>query len=142
MILLKNIKNNCILFTIGGIGYAIIEILWRGRTHWSMALTGGTCFVSLYRFYQKHTKMKMLSKCISGSAIKTALEFCCGCIVNLKYKLNVWDYSKCRFNIKGQVCLLYSFLWALLCIPISGLCKVINNKSKHRISNRKSAPYE
>lgn len=128
MIFLKNIRNNCILFTIGGIGYALIEILWRGRTHWSMAITGGTCFVSLYRFYKKHANMKMIQKCISGSAIITALEFCCGCIVNLKYKLNVWDYSDCRFNIKGQICPFYSALWALLCVPISGLCKFIRNR--------------
>lgn len=129
MIFLKNIKKNSVLFIIGGIGYAFIEILWRGRTHWSMAITGGTCFVSLYRFYKKHSNMKLISKCISGSIIITTLEFFCGCIVNLKYKLNVWDYSMCHFNLKGQICLLYSFLWALLCIPISLLCKAICNKS-------------
>ncbi len=127
---MKNLKENIILFSIGGIGYPLIEILWRRKTHWSMALIGGTCFATLFRFYKKHSDLKMITKCISGSAIITTLEFCCGCIVNLKYKLNVWDYTHNRFNIKGQVCLLYSFLWALLCVPVSRLCKFINDKSK------------
>lgn len=119
---MKRIKGDCLLFSIGGAGYALLEILWRHKTHWTMALTGGVCFVSLFRFYSIHPKMKMLLKCISGSAIITSLEYVCGCIVNVKFKLNVWDYSKCRFNIKGQICPFYSSLWAALCIPISFLC--------------------
>lgn len=127
---MKKIKGNCILFAIGGAGYALLEILWRRRTHWSMALTGGACFVSLFRFYDRHKKMKMPARCVCGSAIITTLEFLCGCIVNLKYKLNVWDYSKCRYNIKGQICPFYSMLWALLCIPVSALCKKISSNRK------------
>ncbi len=127
---MKRIKGDCVLFSIGGIGYALIEILWRRKTHWTMAVTGGTAFVSLFRFYKKFSNMKMLPKCISGSMIITAMEFCCGCIVNLKCKLNVWDYSKCRFNIKGQICPFYSILWALLCIPVSKLCSSICQKTK------------
>ena len=129
---MKIFRDDLVLFSIGGVGYALIEILWRRKTHWTMAVTGGTCFVSLFKFYKKHGKMKMLSKCVCGSAIITTLEFLCGCIVNLKYKLNVWDYSKCRFNIKGQVCAFYSILWALLCIPVSCLCGKINSKIEKR----------
>ncbi len=97
------LRNDCILFSIGGAGYALLEILWRRKTHWSMAVTGGTAFVSLFRFYKRFSKMNMLQKCISGSAIITALEYCCGCVVNLKFRLNVWDYSNCRLNLKGQI---------------------------------------
>ena len=102
------LRNDCILFSIGGAGYALLEILWRRKTHWSMAVTGGTAFVSLFRFYKRFSKMNMLQKCISGSAIITALEYCCGCVVNLKFRLNVWDYSNCRLNLKGQICPFYS----------------------------------
>ena len=73
---MKGIKDDCILFSIGGIGYALLEIIWRGKTHWSMAVTGGACFVSLFKFYEKHKKMKMPAKCIIGCAIITSLEFC------------------------------------------------------------------
>lgn len=134
---MKKLKGDCLLFSMGGIGYALLEILWRQRTHWTMAVTGGACFLSLFKFYKRHSKMKMLSKCLSGSAIITAIEFCSGCIINLKFKLNVWDYSNYHFNIKGQICPLYSTLWALLCIPISFLCSYICKKENERIKKLK-----
>ena len=31
------------VFTAGGLGYGGLELLWRGRTHWSMLLCGGVC---------------------------------------------------------------------------------------------------
>lgn len=127
---MKRLKGDCILFSIGGIGYALLEILWRRKTHWTMAVTGGTVFVSLYRFYKRFANMKLPLKCISGSLIITIMEFFCGCIVNIKFKLNVWDYSNCRFNIKGQICPFYSMLWAFLCIPISKLCGILCKKRR------------
>ena len=36
-----------ILFSIGGICYLIIELLWRGYTHRTMFLLGGMCFTAL-----------------------------------------------------------------------------------------------
>ena len=35
------------VFSLGGLGYGGIEILWRGATHWSMLLTGGVCLLLL-----------------------------------------------------------------------------------------------
>ena len=122
---MKKFKSDCLLFTIGGLGYALLEILWRGKTHWSMALTGGTCFVSIFRLYKHFPKMKLRIKCLCGGAIITALEYICGLIVNIKFKLNVWDYSNCRLNLMGQICPFYSMLWSLLCIPLSVICKLL-----------------
>lgn len=123
---MKRFKSDCFLFAFGGIAYALIEIIYRRKTHWTMMITGGTCYVSLFRFYKRFSKMKQFGKCITGSLIITAYEFICGCIVNLKYKMNVWNYSKCRFNVKGQICPFYSVLWAFLCIPISYTCKLLD----------------
>ena len=81
-----------------------------------------------FDLYKRFSKMNMLQKCISGSAIITALEYCCGCVVNLKFRLNVWDYSNCRLNLKGQICPFYSTLWAFLCIPVSALCTSLCKK--------------
>ena len=42
-------SQKCIvMFLFGGFGYGLIEILWRGRTHWSMVLCGGLCFLVMY----------------------------------------------------------------------------------------------
>lgn len=122
------LKKSAKLFVIGGTGYGLLEILWRGKTHWSMVLLGGTCFVWLTSLFKKCSKMKMPKKCLLGSAVITFCEFVCGCIVNLKFKMNVWDYSNCKFNIKGQICPFYSMLWALLCIPISTVCTLVSKK--------------
>lgn len=128
VIFMNSIKNDLKLFTFGGFAYGAIELLWRRKTHWSMILTGGACFLSLFKFFTKHDKMSMLKKCCLGSCVITSIEFVCGCIVNLKMKLNVWDYSKAKLNILGQICPFYSMLWGFLCIPISGICKIINNR--------------
>ena len=129
-ILKRKINCDLILFSIGGAGYGIIEILWRKYTHWSMILTGGTCFLLLYKIFKKIVDHALWKKCIIGSGVITSVEFFVGCIVNIKLKLKVWDYSNIPVNFCGQVCLLYSFLWGLLTIPIVGLCTVIRKKYK------------
>ncbi len=50
------LRNDCILFSIGGAGYALLEILWRRKTHWSMAVTGGTalCRFQIYKRFSKN----------------------------------------------------------------------------------------
>ena len=35
------------LLATGGLLYIILEMAWRGRSHWTMFLLGGTCFVAL-----------------------------------------------------------------------------------------------
>lgn len=121
----KKLTCGMLLFTFGGLCYGLIEILWRRYTHWSMVLTGGSCFLILYNLFSRCKKMSLFKKCICGSLIITSIEFVVGCIVNLWLKMSVWDYSYFKINLLGQVCLLYSTLWALLCIPVSFLCKGI-----------------
>lgn len=123
-----NVKRNCGLALFGGAAYGLIEILWRGKTHWSMVLTGGFCFTLLNSLYSRYRDMRLMKKCVLGGAVITACEFICGLIVNIKLGLNVWDYSDMKFNIKGQICPLYSVLWVLLCLPICLICRLINRK--------------
>ena len=63
--------------------------------------------------------MRLFRKCLLGGAVITACEFVCGMVVNVRLGLRVWDYSERKFNVKGQICPLFSLLWVLLCIPIS-----------------------
>lgn len=124
------IKNDSRLFALGGTAYALIEIICRRRTHWSMFMAGGICFLSLFKIFKRFDKMRLPIKCVVGSTVITSVEFVAGCIVNLKLKLNVWDYKNCRHNVMGQICPFYSVLWALLTVPISGVCKKINKSNK------------
>lgn len=111
------------LFFVGGLAYGAVELLWRHRTHWTMIVTGGVCLLVLFRVFKKISRVKAIYKCVVGSVLITAVEFVVGCIVNLRFKMNVWDYSAVPFNILGQICPLYSILWFFLTIPILFVCK-------------------
>ncbi|MGN0537710.1 MAG: hypothetical protein ACI4M3_07020, partial [Acutalibacteraceae bacterium] len=120
--MMKKICGQSLILILGGIGYGIIEILWRQYTHWTMVITGGVCFSMLYNIFLKLSKIQLWKKCILGSGIITGIEFAVGCVVNLIFKMGVWDYSARPFNILGQICPLYSFLWACLSCPIALIC--------------------
>ncbi len=110
------------VFLIGASGYSLLEVLWRGYTHWTMSLTGGFCFLIIYLLNGILSSESMLFRSFVGACTITAVEFIVGITVNLILKWNVWDYSKVPFNLVGQVCLPYSVLWFLLCIPIIIIC--------------------
>ncbi len=123
---MKKARELFYIFTIGAVGYSLLEILWRKYTHWTMAITGGICFLLIYRINIKLKLKHMVSKCVLGALAITMVEFLVGWVVNVKLKWNVWDYSSRSFNLLGQVCALYSFLWFLLCIPLNFLCNAIH----------------
>lgn len=106
------------LFLIGSVGYGLLEVIWRGFTHWTMVLTGGACFSAIYYLDGKYAKRPMLQKGIMGSTIITAAEFVVGCIVNRGLHWNVWDYSRLPLNLCGQICLRYSVYWFALSLPL------------------------
>ena len=114
------------VFVIGAVGYALLELLWRGRTHWTMMITGGICFMIIYAL-SRLERVPLAYKCAIGALSITAVEFVVGCIVNRMLGWGVWDYSDLEYNIMGQVCLLFSILWYLICIPALYLCKVLDN---------------
>lgn len=122
-------KKNIVIFLIGAICYPIIEILWRGYTHFSMAIVGGICLVLINIFCQGFFRnYHLLFKCVLGAFVITSLEFCTGLIVNVALELNVWDYSYMPLNIMGQVSLPFSMLWFLLCIPAIFICERVEEK--------------
>lgn len=124
------IKWDTVVFLLGGVSYSMIEILWRGYTHYTMVLLGGVCFLSLYKLFNLMKDYSLLEKCVAGAILITTLEFTVGCFVNLVFHMNVWNYSSMPFNLLGQVCLVYSTLWGFLCIPINFLTKKIHSVAK------------
>ena len=112
----RTVKKLPLLFLIGAIIYPIIEILYRGYTHFSMAILGGVCFCSLFLIDKGLGPGKLLLKAFLSAIVITQLEFLCGVLVNLVLNLSVWDYSDRAFNILGQVCPLFSFYWFILCL--------------------------
>lgn len=114
MIFLKKAKCDLAVFSIGAIGYGLIEILWRGRTHWSMLCAGGLSFLGLSKISNSLKNSSLLIKALAGCGFITTVEYIFGIIFNVILKRKVWDYSKMPLNIGGQVCALYSFFWLIL----------------------------
>lgn len=110
---IKKIVEPVILFVIMGGLYCGIEILWRGYTHWSMFVLAGICgvFVGSLNEHIEWT-MPIWEQVLIGTGGALSLELIFGCIFNLWLGLGIWDYSNQPFNILGQVCLPFAFIWA------------------------------
>ncbi len=115
-----------VCFILGGGAYIGLEYLWRGRSHISMFITGGLAFSLLSSIFARYP-MPLLYKCITGALLITALEFAAGYIVNIRLKLNVWDYSEKPLNLYGQICPQYTLLWAGLSLPINWLSSFLHS---------------
>lgn len=103
------------LFDVGGLIYVLLELLWRGRSHWTMFVLGGLCFVTLGLINEiLPWDMSLWKQMLLGACIVTGLEFLTGCVVNLWLGWDVWDYSNLPGNILGQICLQYCLLWMLV----------------------------
>ena len=109
-----------LVYTIGGLLYACIELAWRGWTHWSMVLCGGLCFLMMY--ICADLPLSLPKKWLLSTAAVTAAEFYTGCLVNLRLQWNIWDYSSERWNLLGQICPKFILLWFFISIPGTALC--------------------
>ena len=127
-----------ILFIFGGAIYFLIEILWRGYSHWTMFLLGGLCFVIVGAINNYIPwEMKFEKQMTIGAIIITALEFIVGVIVNLILKWNIWDYSMLPFNILGQISLPFSLIWFLL----SGIIIIVDDYLRYKLFKEEKPKY-
>lgn len=121
-------------FGVGAVLYGLIEVVARGYTHWTMALTGGTVMVLLNLINQTR-ELHILIKCLLGAVVITSLEFCVGMVSNVVLGWNVWDYSDKPLNIWGQICPQFTLVWFFLSIPAFALCSFIESRFSLRQRN-------
>lgn len=121
---LKLILKYIVLFIIGGLTYYLLEILFRGHSHWTMIILGGLCFTIIGSFNEYIPwGLSIISQMIYGAFVITGLELLTGELVNRLLGWNVWDYSNLPFNVDGQICLAFFLLW----IPVSGVAIVLDD---------------
>ena len=125
---IKKVKKYSLCFILGAIGYAAIEIIWRGYTHWSMMIAGGICFIIFSLVAEKFREKNIFIKAAICALGVTAVEFAFGVLFNIVLKMRVWDYSKMPFNILGQVCPIFSLLWAGIALAFLPLAELINRE--------------
>lgn len=121
-------KIKVVLFSVGAMGYGLLEVLWRGYTHWSMLTAGGICFMFFSTLGEKLKNTALIIKAIIGGVFITIIELIFGIIFNIILKKNVWDYSKMPLNIGGQICALYSTFWIVLSIVFIPLAGMVTKK--------------
>ena len=78
----------------GGLLYILIELAWRGHSHWTMFVLGGLCFLGLGLINEVLPwETPLWKQVLIGAILITMLEFFTGCIVNLWLGWNGFKYS-------------------------------------------------
>jgi uncharacterized membrane protein len=136
---LKQLSKGLFLFAVGGLLYYLIEILWRGYSHFSMFVLGGLCFILVGKInVYLEWNMFLWKQQIVAMIIITIAEFLAGLIVNVWLKLDVWNYSHLPFNFLGQICLYYSVLWFWL----SAIAIVLDDWLRWKLFNEEKPYYK
>ena len=114
-----------IVFALGAAAYGLMEVLYRGHTHWTMVITGGACVLIFYCMLGQLMAMPLVLAAFTGAAIITALEFLVGMVVNRLLGWQVWDYSTLPGNVMGQICPKFSAAWMGLCLVFFGILRLL-----------------
>ena len=118
------------LFLSCGFIYCMIEILFRGWSHWSMFVLAG--FLGVFCIDSINNTLSFDCDYIVQILISTILctigEGISGIILNVWLQLNVWDYSKMTFGtfFFGQCNVLFCFAWMLIISIIIFYCDAYN----------------
>ena len=121
------IWKKSVLFYIGGAAYMALELLWRGRSHGSMFLAGGLCFLLIGHLGRVEPRLPLPLRALAGAGIVTMVELGAGLIANRGYQ--VWDYRAQPGNLGGQICPQFSLLW----IPVSAVAIMLYGFLEKRI---------
>ena len=119
---MKRWQKALILSLMGGDLYCMVELIWRGHTHWSMFLLAAVLSLPL-DLANEHMAWErpLWLQALMGGGVITLAELGAGLILNVWLKLDIWDYSHLPFNLMGQICPQFAALWWGLCmmfIPI------------------------
>lgn len=134
----KHIKY-LFLFITGGLLYNLLEMAFRGWSHWTMFILGGICFICLGLINEIIPwEMPLWKQVLVGAGIITTLEFATGCIVNLWLGWQVWDYSQMPGNVLGQVCPQFFVLW----VPVSLAGIVLDDYLRHWVFGEEKPHYK
>ncbi|MBQ1194572.1 MAG: hypothetical protein IIX45_10740, partial [Lachnospiraceae bacterium] len=122
---MKNIEKYILIFLVGGFGYGLLEILFRGFTHWSMIITGGSALLILYLINLALPNTPTILKAFIGALSITIIEFSVGIIVNKVFSFGVWDYTGSPGNILGIITPSFSLIWFMISLIMISVFKNI-----------------
>ena len=111
--------GHIIRWLVGGVLYGVLEIIWRGYTHWTMVLLSALLCIPLDLANERMPwDLPLCLQAVLGGLCVTGVELAAGLLLNVWLGLDVWDYSALPGNLWGQVCPQYAVLWCLLAGPV------------------------
>ena len=127
---LSNLALHGLFGLIAGGIYLLIELAWRGYTHWTMLPLAAVIFICAGVLDEVERPPSIWQQVILGTTIATALEFVAGLILDVWLGLVIWDYSNLPGNVLGQICPQFTLAWAVLV-----LISIRIENFMHRIAN-------
>jgi len=121
-----------VLFTTGGSSYVALELLWRGRSHSTMFLAGGACFLLLGGLNHAKPRLPMPLRGIAGAGVVTMVELLTGLLANRDYR--IWDYRDLPCHFHGQICLPFTLLWVPVSMGAMGLYQLLDRLMQRECS--------
>lgn len=125
---MKGKLNNYLIFLLGAIIYAVIEIAYRGWTHMIMMLVGGVCFLFVYHINVTLDIKNPFKRAFMCAFCIILVELGSGIIFNIFLNMGLWSYEEEIFSYLGQICLKYFFMWFLLSLFSYEICVGIKSK--------------
>lgn len=119
------------MFLLGSLIYSLLEICFRGYTHWTMTILGGIAAGALYIISSGTASVYV--QALYGALVITAMELITGVAVNMIFMMNVWDYSDVPMNLLGQICLPFTVIWYLISLPAMLLCRLVRKTFSYTI---------
>ena len=98
----------------GGSAYVTLEVFWRAKSHWTMFVLATIVFIMIGLLNEIWADWNILIQTLVGTSIATILEFITGCVVNISFNWNIWDYSNLPGNLFGQICPQFTLLWMVV----------------------------
>ena len=120
------IWKQAVLFYLGGCAYMGLELLWRGRSHGSMFIAGGTCYLLIGQLNQVQPRLPLPLRAVTGAGIVTMVELGVGLLCNRNFE--VWDYRERAGNFLGQICPAFTVLWIPVSLMALGLHMLLSRR--------------
>lgn len=112
-----------------GLIYFVVEICYRGYSHWSMFVLAMFCGVFCIDHINNYMSFDLdfRAQVMISTGLCTLSEGLCGLYVNIYKGWNVWDYSNLPLTFFfGQCNVFFVFAWIVLCIIGIFYCDAMN----------------
>ena len=129
MTLRLKIERTALFLFIGGISYGLLELLWRGRTHRTMLLLGGVCFLCIGTIRRKGFSPPAAQPAVRVDRHRAGISD--GLRGEPAAALGGMGLFRKPLAAAGPVAL-YSFLWLLLSLPACALAKALDRFCERR----------